>query len=257
MPRDLLDQVGLARDVAAAPVRARVDVEPVVARRVDAEAERVEDLRAALARDRRAEQPARRARRAAGSTAGVGPAPPTSIVPGTSARPHSSTISCVATRLRLDAPARAAAPSRSARDASLRSASRVEVRLMFGPFQVATSISTRVVRVARPRSARRPSRRRSTSGRRRRRSRRCRDRASRSSPSSVVTFSPSRAAAHDEPAAGDAVEVERVQRLAGQQHHVVGDVDDVGDRPLAGRHQPRLQPRRRRARSSRPRRRAR
>ena len=45
--------------------------------------------------------------------------------------------------------------------------------------------------------------------------------------------------------AGDPVEVERVQRLAGQQHHVVGDVDHVRDRALAGGHQPRLQPRRR------------
>ena len=53
--------------------------------------------------------------------------------------------------------------------------------------------------------------------------------------------------AHDEPAAGDAVEVEGVQRAAGQQHHVVGDVDDVVDRALPGGHQARLQPRRRRA----------
>ena len=43
----------------------------------------------------------------------------------------------------------------------------------------------------------------------------------------------------------DLVEVEGVQRLRGQQHHVVGDVDDVVDRPLAGRGQPRLQPGRR------------
>ena len=37
-----------------------------------------------------------------------------------------------------------------------------------------------------------------------------------------------------------------MQRLAGGEHHVVGDVDDVRDRPLAGRHQPLLQPQRRR-----------
>ncbi len=36
-----------------------------------------------------------------------------------------------------------------------------------------------------------------------------------------------------------------MQRLGGQQHHVVGDVDDVVDRPLSGRHQPFLQPQRR------------
>ena len=44
---------------------------------------------------------------------------------------------------------------------------------------------------------------------------------------------------------GHLVEVEGVQRLRGQQHHVVGDVDDVVDRPLPGGHQPRLQPQRR------------
>ena len=52
-------------------------------------------------------------------------------------------------------------------------------------------------------------------------------------------------APHDQRAARHQVGVERVQRLPAEQHHVVGDVDDVGDRPLAGRHQPRLQPRRR------------
>jgi hypothetical protein len=54
-------------------------------------------------------------------------------------------------------------------------------------------------------------------------------------------------AADDEPPAGHAVEVEGVQRLAGQEHRVVRDVDDVVDRALAGGHQPRLQPLRRRA----------
>ncbi len=52
--------------------------------------------------------------------------------------------------------------------------------------------------------------------------------------------------AHGQPAAGDAVEVEGMQRLARQQHRVVGDVDDVVDRTLPGGHQPRLQPGRRR-----------
>ena len=54
-------------------------------------------------------------------------------------------------------------------------------------------------------------------------------------------------AAHDESPTGDAVEVERVQRLPGQQHHVVRDVDDVVDRPLPRRRQARLEPQRRRA----------
>ena len=57
----------------------------------------------------------------------------------------------------------------------------------------------------------------------------------RSTPSSVVIVSPSRGGAHDQLAVGDPVEVEGVQRLRGQQHHVVGDVDDVVDRPLPGR----------------------
>ncbi len=64
-------------------------------------------------------------------------------------------------------------------------------------------------------------------------------------PSSVCTCSPSRARRTVSCAARHAVEVEGVQRLAGEQHRVVGDVDDVVDRPLAGRRQPRLQPRRR------------
>ena len=54
-------------------------------------------------------------------------------------------------------------------------------------------------------------------------------------------------AADGERRALDAVEVERVQRLPGEQHHVVGDVDDVRDRALAGGHQPRLQPQRARS----------
>ena len=51
----------------------------------------------------------------------------------------------------------------------------------------------------------------------------------------------------DDPAAAHLVEVERVQRLAGGEHHVVGDVDDVRDRPLTRGRQALLQPRRRRA----------
>jgi hypothetical protein len=53
-------------------------------------------------------------------------------------------------------------------------------------------------------------------------------------------------AAHDEPRARHAIEVEGVQRAADQQHRVVGDVDDVVDGPLARGHEARLQPRRRR-----------
>ena len=46
--------------------------------------------------------------------------------------------------------------------------------------------------------------------------------------------SSSRRAPHHDLPAREAVEVEGVQRLAGQQHHVVGDVDDVGDRAHPG-----------------------
>ena len=45
--------------------------------------------------------------------------------------------------------------------------------------------------------------------------------------------------------AGDAIEVESVQRLCAQQHHVVGDVHHVVDRTLPGSGQACLQPRRR------------
>ena len=67
----------------------------------------------------------------------------------------------------------------------------------------------------------------------------------RSTPSSVVIFSPFRRSPDDQPALRHLIEVERVQRLRREQHHVVGDVDDVVDRPLARRGEPRLQPRRR------------
>ena len=148
-------------------------------------------------------------------------------------------------RLGLASPARAGAPSRTGSRPRCAARACSEVRWMLAPSQLAASISTRVVSacdlgaraahhagdrgraVARRRSA--PSRRRACgSGRR----------ASR-------TCSPSRARRTVSSRAGDAVEVERVQRLAGEQHHVVGDVDDVGDRALPGGHQPRLQPRRR------------
>jgi hypothetical protein len=52
--------------------------------------------------------------------------------------------------------------------------------------------------------------------------------------------------AHGQARAGDTVQIEGVQRLAGEQHRVVGDVDDVVDRPLPRRPQPRPQPQRRR-----------
>ena len=130
-------------------------------------------------------------------------------------------------------------------EASLRSPSAQEVRWMFGPCQLATSSSTRVVSAWT--SERSPPISPGDRGRavgvldhdhlRRR--------ACASAPSSVVHLLALARPAHRQARAGDAVEVEGVQRLAGQQHRVVGDVDDVVDRPLPGCAQPRRQPRRR------------
>ena len=52
-------------------------------------------------------------------------------------------------------------------------------------------------------------------------------------------------AADDQEAARDLVEVVGVKRLPGQQHHVVRDVDDVRDRPLARGDQAGAEPQRR------------
>ena len=54
-----------------------------------------------------------------------------------------------------------------------------------------------------------------------------------------------RGAANDDLAAVQRREVERVQRVPEREHHVVGHVDDVRDRPLAGQEEPRPQPLRR------------
>ena len=165
------------------------------------------------------------------------------MVPPTGRAPHSSSISFAASAW-PSMPCSGESCFSKRPEASVRRLSRVEVRWMFGPFQVAASISTRVV--VSLTSERRPpitpaievgpsassitsmsaSSRRSTS-------------------SSVVIASPSLRAPHDELAARHEVGVERVHRLAAAQHHVVRDVDDVRDRSLAGGHQARLQPRRR------------
>ena len=142
-PRDLLDQVGLARDVVAAPVR-HGDVEAVAApppRRSRAPRGSSACASRGIAR---AEQRARRAPRAAGS-------PP---APGPGRRRRSSRPPAARRTARPSAAPRRAWPSSAcsgceplleAPDASVRSASRVDVRWMFGPFQFAASISTRVV----------------------------------------------------------------------------------------------------------------
>jgi hypothetical protein len=72
---------------------------------------------------------------------------------------------------------------------------------------------------------------------------RVRPERARSLPSSVVIFSPSCRAAHDEAPAGDLARVKRVERLPVLEHHVVADVDDVVDRAQAHGAQALLHPR--------------
>ncbi len=89
----------------------------------------------------------RRRRRWSGSrrmTAGGGPGPPTSIVPGTSRAPQSSTSSELAATS-ASAAASGSSPFSKRPDASLRSPSRAEVAWMFAPTQVAASSRTRAV----------------------------------------------------------------------------------------------------------------
>ena len=63
-------------------------------------------------------------------------------------------------------------------------------------------------------------------------------------PSSVVSVSAARAP-HDNGRPGQARVIERVHRVAQLEQHVVGDVDDVADRPDAAGGQPARHPRRR------------
>ena len=241
--RDLLDQIGLARDVAAAPVR-HGDVEAAFAsarRRSRAsrgsrparsrgigDPEQRCDARLAQ-RDRHRRRRRRRRRRSC---------------PPTGRAPQISIISALATACASSACC-GDSPFSKRPLASLRSPSADEVRLMLGPSQVAASISTRVV--PRATSERAPpitpaidvgpspssitTTRSSASASARRASRPSRRRA-RAGPSA---------------ARRDTVGVEGVQRLARQQHHVVGDVDHVADRAHSGGRQSRLEPQRRRA----------
>ena len=99
-PRDLLDEVDLARHVVAAPVR-HASRRARRRRRRGLEAERRAGSRrsARAGSARRAAAATRASRRC--SRAGAGPGPPTSIVPGTRRAPHSSTISARGDGLRL------------------------------------------------------------------------------------------------------------------------------------------------------------
>ncbi len=71
--------------------------------------------------------------------------------------------------------------------------------------------------------------------------------SARSTPSSVRMRSPGRARRTTIASARQALEIERVHRLAELEQHVVGDVDDVADRADAGGGQAVGQPLRRRA----------
>ena len=121
-----------------------VDVEAVVGARPTPKPSALEVQRALRARDVDAEQPAARARRAAGSPRGVGPGPPTSIVPGTSARAGQLEHQLRRDGLRLQR-LLGRQPLLEARAGLGAQAEPRDVRWMFGPSQLATSISTRVV----------------------------------------------------------------------------------------------------------------
>ncbi len=178
-------------------------------------------------------------------TTGAGPGPPTSTVPGTSRAPARPAISIAASAW-PSMPCSGCRPFSKRPLASVRRPSRVDVRCRFGPFQVAASISTRVV-VSRT-SERSPpirpaievgpssSQMISVSGS-----------SSRSTSSSVVSFSPSRArlttsrppATRSKSNACIGWPVASITKLVMSTTLLIGR--------MPGRGQPRLQPRGRRA----------
>ena len=149
--RDLLDQVGLALDVAVAEVR-HLDLEVAVAL-LDAEAEPLEDRRGLSGSMRSPSRPSTRAVRSVDAGGGGGSGAATSIVAGHHPRAAELDHQPRGEPLGARARARDAAASRSGALASVRRPSFVEVWRMFGPFQVAASIATRVVSRRRPRCA--------------------------------------------------------------------------------------------------------
>ena len=133
------DEVGLARDVVApegAPAprgrRAFLDAE-LQRRRISAGAGARRPPRISSTRCSRRRM-----------TMPGGPSPPTSIVPGTRRAPVSSSMSRVAT-IWPSIACSGAKPFSKRPLASLRRPRTCEVRWMLGPFQLAASISTRVV----------------------------------------------------------------------------------------------------------------
>ena len=116
--------------------------------------------------------------------------------------------------------------------------------MMFGPTQVAASISTRVVEsetseISAAHDARDPARALGVADERHVGAEGALHAVERGHRLALLR------APDDDAAPAHLVEVERVQRLRRGEHHVVRDVDHVRDRPLAGRHQPLLQPQRR------------
>ena len=227
-PRDLLDQVGLARDVVAPPVRAR-SRRARRRRSSTPKLEPLEDLGAARRAGSRAPSSALDARRrAAGSPRRSGPGPPTSIVPATepraaqldhqparpppgrpsrcsgaspfSKRPEASVRSAEPRARCAGCSGRSRSPPPSARAWSSSLTSERWPPMMpaieVGPSASAITQRCRGRACARRRRASSSSRRRARGGRRA-----CR-RATRSRSNAC-------------------------SGCAGEQHHVVGDVDDV------------------------------
>ena len=119
-----------------------------------------------------------------------------------------------------------------------------EVRRMLGPFQVAASIRTEVVESETSDTAP-PMTPATAAGPLLSQTRTVSDETSRSIAVEGRHLLAVLRRPHEKGAVGNEVEVEGVHRLAGEPHHVVGDVDHVVDRPLAGGDQPGPQPERR------------
>ena len=237
--RHLLNQVGLALHVGVAP-GGTVTLWPSSA---DAGSKPRRSGSPPPARAGCARRAAAPAARGAGSLGAARPgADTTSSVPGTKRAPHRSTIS---SRRPLGGHACSKCSCFSKRaDASVRRPSPRDVRMMFGPTQVAASISTRVVlsetsEIWPPMIPAMPLGPSASHTERHRESKRALHTVERR-PSSRR-----RCARRTTIASRDLVQVECVQRLAVREHHVVGDVDDVRDRPLAGGQEALLEPQRR------------
>ncbi len=197
---------------------------------------------AALARDLGAEQGQQSARSRRRIVWSSGPGPPTSIVPGRRRAPHSSIISCAATAWASIACSGCICFSNRV-EASLRSPSLQRRAVDVGAVPV-RGLHQHAGRAGLDLGARAAhdagDRRRSVGvgdqhdvGIKRARL-----------PVERLDLLALGCPSDRQLRPGNPVEVEGVQWLPREKHHVVGDVDDVRDRTLPGGHQPRLQPRR-------------